>query len=180
MEAKDRLHSLFLSYLSRPATDRPLYRAIAQYRVHRIIELGVGTGQRAVRMIQLAALFHPPASVEYVGLDLFESRSAGDGPGMSLKMAYCLLGQTGARIRLIPGDLRLGLSRTANALGQFDLAVFSARQDPQAWFYLPRLLKDQTRVFLEQIAPGGKVSIRPVAADEIRALATASVLRRAA
>ena len=180
MQVKDRLHSLYLTHLSKPAADRSIYRAICQHRVRRILELGIGTGQRTARMIQLAARFHPLTSVEYVGLDLFESRSAGDGPGMSLRMAYRLLGQTGARVRLIPGDLYAGLMRTANALGQFDLVVSSARQDPLAWFYVPQLLHAQTQVFREQTAGGGGVSMRSVPADEIRALATASVLGRAA
>lgn len=184
MADTSRLRALYLSYLSTPTYDRPIYRAICRQRVRKILELGIGDGRRAVRMIELAGLFHPPPKIEFSGMDLFESRSAADGPGMSLKMAHRLLGRTGARVQLIPGDPYTGLAVAANRLGQLDLVVISARLDPRslapAWFYVPRLLHDSTRVFQERLLPGGRTSIRLVTADEIRTLVTASVVRRAA
>ena len=184
MARTSHLRAFYLSYLSRPTRDRAIYREICRRRVQRILELGIGNGQRAMRMITLAGLFHRPRDVQYSGLDLFESRSAADGPGMSLKMAHRLLGQTGARIQLIPGDPYAGLAEWANRLGQIDLVIVSARLDPlsldRAWFYVPRLLHDRTLLFQEQLLPGGGDSLRMVGPDEVRALATASVVRRAA
>lgn len=184
MAITSRLQAFYLSYLSTPASDHPIYRAICRHQVRRILELGIGTAQRAVRMIQLAGLFRPLPQIEFSGMDLFESRSAADGPGMSLKMAHRLLGRTGARVQLIPGDPYTGLARSANRLHPFDLVVISARLDPQslarAWFYLPQLLHDRTQVFQQRLLPGGGTCLRPVAAGEIRTLAAASVLRRAA
>jgi hypothetical protein len=179
-----RLRVFYLSFLSTPASDRPIYRAIRRQRVRKILELGVGTGQRAVRMIELAALSHPLSAIEFNGIDPFESRSAADGPGMSLKMAHRLLGRTGARIQLIPGNPSTALARSARFWGQFDLVVISARLDfrdlARAWFYVPRMLHDRTQVFQERLLPGGETTSRLVDADEIRALATAAVVRRAA
>ena len=179
-----RLRAFYLSYLSTPTSDRPIYRAICRQRVQKILELGIGTGQRAVRMIELAGLFCPLPEIEFSGIDLFESRSAAAGPGMSLKMAHRLLGRTGAGIQLIPGDPYTGLARAANRLGRLDLVIVSARLDPRslalAWFYVPRLLHDRTHVFQERLLPGGRTSLRLVAADEVRTLAAGAVLRRAA
>jgi len=179
-----RLRAFYLSYLSTPPSDHLIYRAICRHQVRKILELGIGTGQRSVRMIELAGLLHPPPQVELSGMDLFESRSAADGPGMSLKAAHRLLGRTGARIQLIPGDPYTGLARSANRLHPFDLVVISARLDPQslarAWFYVPQLLHDRTQVFQERLLPGGGTCSRLVPAAEIRTLAATSVLRRAA
>jgi hypothetical protein len=178
------LQAFYFSYLSTPTGNRPIYREICRRRVRKILELGVGDGQRSVRMIKLAGLFHPPPEVEFNGMDLFESRTAADGPGMSLKMAHRILGGTGSQIQLIPGDPYTGLARSANSLGKLDLVVVSARLHPRslvrAWFYVPRLLHDRTLVFQEQLRPGGQTSLRLLCFDEIETLAAASVMRRAA
>jgi hypothetical protein len=179
-----RLRALYLAYLSGPAEDRPVYRAIRRHRVRRILELGIGTGHRSRRMIELAGLRHSPPEIEFCGIDLFESRSAADGPGMSLKMAHRLLGSTAAHVRLVPAAPDAGLSQAANGLGQVDLLVVSARLDPEslarAWFYVPRLLHDGTCVFQERLPAGGRCSVHRLTGDEIHALARAAVLRRAA
>jgi len=107
-----------------------------------------------------------------------------DGPGVTLKMAHRLLHATGARVQLIPGDPFAGLSRTANSLGKVDLLVVSGRLDPQqlakAWFYVPRLLHEQSVVLMEKQLPGGHTSVRSAADDEIETLAAAAAGRRAA
>ena len=184
MGSISRLQAFYFSYLSSPTGNRPIYREICRRRVRTILELGVGNGQRAVRMIKLAGLFRPPPDIEFYGIDLFESRTAADGPGMSLKMAHRILGSTGAKIQLIPGDPYAGLARSANSLGKLDLMVVSARLHPRslgpAWFYVPRLLHDRTLVFQEQLRPGGRTSLHLLSSDELAALAAASVVRRAA
>ncbi len=185
MPNRNRLRIFYLSHLSKPTKDRPLYRAIHRQKARRILELGIGIGYRAVRMIEVANHGHPVGEIQFTGLDPFEARSAADGPGVTLKMAHRLLCATGARIQLIPGDPLAGLSRAANALGQFDLVVVSPRMDPRqlarVWFYVPRLLHERSEVFLERLLPGGQVSLRLVAHSEIEALAVvAAAGRRAA
>jgi hypothetical protein len=184
LASTSRLRVFYLSHLSKPASDRPIYRAICRERIRKILELGIGVGERAVRMIEVAGRFCSPREIEFSGTDLFEARSAADGPGVTLKMAHRLLGGTGARIQLVPGDPCAGLARVANGLGEVDLVVISARLAPQylarTWFYVPRLLHDRTQVFLEGLLPGGRKSLRLVTRDEIEALAAAAVSWRAA
>ncbi|MEX0711258.1 MAG: hypothetical protein WD278_02845 [Pirellulales bacterium] len=173
--------SIYLSYFSKPAQFRPLYRLIRKRRVRKILEIGVGTLERTVRMIELAGGRNGPAS--YTGIDLFELRSAAGRPGVPLKLAHRRLSRLAARARLIPGDPLTALARTANALGTFDLIVVSADQDPQsmskAWFYLPRLIKDGTCVLVEQSDPTGALQLLTVPEIERRA-ADAVPRRRAA
>jgi len=179
-----RVRTFYLSYLSNPSGDRLIYRTIARRRVQRILEVGVGVGQRASRMIEMAGRFCPVAEVRYVGIDQFEARSAMDGPGVTLKMAHRLLHATGARVQLIPGDPWAALSRTANSLGPVDLMVVSGRLDPRqlarAWFYVPRLLHERSVVLLEKLLPGGQSSLRLLPGDEIETLAAVAAGRRAA
>ena len=137
-----------------------------------------------MRMIEIASRFHSLPDIRYAGIDPFEARSAMDGPGVTLKMAHRLLHATGARVQLIPGDPFAGLSRKANSLGRVDLLVVSSRLDPRqlakAWFYVPRLLHEQSVVLIEKLLPGGHTSVRPAADDEIETLAAAAAGRRAA
>ncbi len=183
MPDTSRLRILYLSHLTTPASDRLIYRAIGRQRPRRILELGIGIGQRAVRMIEVAAHFTPIREIQFCGMDLFEARSAVDGPGVTLKMAHRLLKRTGARIQLVPGDPYLGLSRNANALGKVDLLVVSARHDPRqlarAWFYVPRLLHERSQVFLERVVPGGRRSVRLLDVSEIETWAAATARRAA-
>lgn len=186
------LKYLYLAYFSQPASDRSLYRAIRRNKVRRILEIGVGTGDRALRMINLALRGKSAEPVEYAGIDLFESRQEHDG--LSLKLAHRKLSQTAARIRLVPGDVYSALARTANVLAnQIDLIVISADQDPgslaKAWFYVPRMLHAQSLVYREEVAgavtpdvivqkPGKNLRLVPRA--EIDELARPQLRRRAA
>jgi len=175
---------LYLAHLSTPAADRTVYRAIGRRRATKILELGIGNGRRAVRMIQAAGHRIGTESVRYVGLDPFEARTAADGPGVTLKMAHRLLTSTGARVRLLPGDPLHSLAVHANQLGQYDLIVVSSRLDRASlagvWFYVPRLLHAKSQVMLESTALGGKLSLRSVSRREIESLASETAARRAA
>ena len=185
MPLAQKIRVLYLSYFSKPSVDRLVYRVVHRRQFRRIVELGVGFGWRAVRMIEVAALQNPIDRVSYTGVDLFEARTAVDGPGATLKMAHRLLTRTGARIRLVPGDPFTALSRAANALAGTDLVVISARQDPsalaRAWFYLPRMLHPGSHVLIEEPSDSraGPV-MRSIPADEINRRAAAASLQRAA
>ena len=149
------------------------------------MELGIGTARRAIRMIELAALGSSAASeVHYTGIDLFEARTAADGPGLSLKTAHRLMQATGARIQLVPGDPLSALARAANGLGPTDLVVISYCQDPEplahAWFYLPRLLHPGSVVYAERPLAAGGLAVQVVPAREIEQLAAGAASRRAA
>lgn len=144
----------YFAYFSLPASDRLVYRSLRKRPVQKILELGIGAGQRTLRMLELLREEQPASAISYAGIDLFEARSEEDGPGLSLKAAHTRLKATGARVRLVPGDPYSALARTANDIGAVDLIVISADQNrpslSRAWFYFPRMLHAETRVFLEE------------------------------
>lgn len=179
------LRRLHLSYFSSPAADRCLYRAIRRQRTARILEIGVGMGIRATRMIGLAAHFRPAAEVRYAGIDLFESGDTNSGTCMTLKGVYRRVKRTGAMVRLLPGDPYSALARSANDLVGTDLVVISPGTDPEAlsraWFYVPRLLHDGSAVFLQTATERpGRYRTRLVPRQEIDELAGPEPRRRAA
>ena len=184
MSSPSRLKLFYILHLSKPAANRLVYREIRRQQPRKILEIGIGAADRAELMIQLASEFHPAAELHYAGVDPFEGRSEQDGPGLSLREAHCRLKATGAKVQLVPGAAADGLSRVANMLGKVDLILFSAPSDSEqaarAWFYVPRLLHEQTQVFLDETRDAGQEPvIRSVSPSEIRALATVT-RRRAA
>ena len=157
-----RLQYLALAYFSRPKSDREVYRAIRKHGCHRFLEIGVGRGLRAQRMIDLALACHPQDQVRYVGIDLFEARPEPAG-GLSLKEAHRLFKARGIATQLVPGDPFSALARAANALREIDLVLISADQDAalleRAWFYLPRVLHPGSLLFQERANPDGTLSV---------------------
>ena len=152
--------------------------------MRKIVELGVGSGQRAVRMIEVARLASPRQDISYVGMDLFEGRSESDGPGLSLKAAYQFLRGVGARVQLVPGNPTESLVRTANSLGKIDLLIMPAELDSpspsRAWFFVPRMLHQRSVVFVEQAADNGQRALHVKPAAEIERMAAVGARRRAA
>jgi hypothetical protein len=179
-----QLRSLYLRYFSKPASDRPIYRAIRRHRMQKIVELGVGDGRRAMRMIEIARRASPQLDVHYVGMDLFEGRTESSGLGMSLKAAHQLLRGTGVRVQLVPGNPSDGLVRLANSLGKVDLLILPAELDSpefaRLWFFVPRMLHDDSVVFIDGPSDDGRRSLVTKPRHEIDRLATAGVGRRAA
>src|SRR5688500_11823052 len=98
-----RLKYLHLAYFSQPKHDRLIYRLIRRYRVRQIVEMGLGDGRRADRMIPLARNWAQGEPVRYTAIDPFELRS-GEEPVLTLKAAYRRLKATGARVQVVPGD----------------------------------------------------------------------------
>lgn len=179
-----RFKQLYLSYFSKPASDRAIYRTIARRKVRRIVEIGIGTGQRALRMIDLASRFGRGELIRYAAIDLFESRSPEASHGLSLKEAHRLLQTSAAKVQLIPGDPASALARWANSLQDVDLVVIAADHDERtlagAWFYLPRMLHAGSTVYLESRAPDSPgMALRVAGRSEIDQRAAAS-RRRAA
>jgi predicted O-methyltransferase YrrM len=178
-----RIRFVYLAYFSSPPPDRTLYRVIRCHGVRKILEIGVGTGLRAMRMIELAGQEAAAGDVHYTGIDLFEARSAGEGPVLSLKTAHQTLSKTGARIRLCPGSPHAALSRTANSLERADLVVIAASsglsQDDlgRAWFFLPRVLHPASLVYMEEEGGlgGQPPAFRQVPLNEIETRASAAL-----
>jgi hypothetical protein len=180
------LRSSYLVYFSQPASDRTLFKAMKGRPIRSIVEIGVSLGGRTERLLEVAAWQPECLPLKYTGIDLFDSRPAGQ-PKLSLKGAFHDLRATGATIRLVPGDPLSALSRTANALSGTDLLLVRGLQEPHslaaAWKYVPRMIHGGTLVFVEQNADSPKnAAWRQVPAAEITRLATAAgrALRQAA
>jgi predicted O-methyltransferase YrrM len=169
------IKDLLLAYFSRPAGDRVIYRAIRRRRPCRILEIGMGSGRRTRRMLEMALRHQPADQLRYTGIDLFETRPAGS-PALSLKEAHRLVKIAPIRAQLVPGDPYSALARTANSLQGLDLVVISADQDPasltRAWFYFPRMLGADGLVLQEQLdAKSGQITVQPIARETIEASA---------
>jgi hypothetical protein len=183
-----QLRLLYLCYFSKPIFNRPVYRAIRRYRARKIVELGVGDGYRAMRMIEVAWRTSPTPDVHYVGMDPFEGRTESSAPGLSLKAAHQLLrgsdNSTGVRVQLVPGSPSDGLVRMANALGKVDLLIVPAELDSpthaRLWYFVPRMLHERSLVFVDTPLPDGERSLRPKPRPEIERLALLGMGRRAA
>jgi hypothetical protein len=178
-----RLRCSYLAWFGKPAELRTLFRHERKHRPTRILELGIGAGQRAAKLIEVAAAMSRGGEIRYTGIDLFEMRKPEDGLGMSLKLAHRQLASTGAKVRLVPGDPLTALARTANSLGAHDLVLIAADQDraslEKAWFYVPRLLDATSTVFEEKVE-NGVSQWRVVPADEIKRLSSPPPRRQAA
>ena len=170
---------LWLTRLSRPAAERVIYRHVLRTAPTRIMELGLGLLGRTERLLGVATQLNP--AVQYVGLDRFEGRAAGDPPGVTLKEAHRRLHRLG-RVQLVPGNVDTSLSRLCNHLGVFDLVLIAAETDERhlerCWFFLQRLTTAGTHVLVER-RTGSKPRWDVLPKARIDELAAQAVLRRA-
>lgn len=184
MSTTSRWKTFYLTHLAKPAADRLVYRTILQEKIGRIVELGIGDGSRALRMIDAAARNHELQNIQYIGVDLFEGRSASDGPGLMLIEAHRLLKQTGVKIKLLPGDPCEMLVRSANMLNGIDLLLLSSPLEAESlermWFFVPRMLHERSIVLLESADAKGEKSFRRIELSEINQWAANSYRRKAA
>jgi hypothetical protein len=136
-------------------------------------------------MIRVAQRRFPGSQVRYAGVDQFEARVSGDGPGIPLKSAYQMLRATGANVRLLPGDPFSAISRAANSMAKVDLLVVSSGLDAQSlgqtWRYVSRILHGQSLVVCEQPKVGSRrAGFRILSARHVEELAERARGRRAA
>ena len=151
----------YLAYLSQPATDRVLYRSIEKRPIRSILEIGVGNGVRAERLLAVAARTESEAELRYTGIDLFEDRPAGT-EHIALKQAYQQLRQKHVKIQLVPGDPFSALARISNYVSGIDLVVVAGDQDAEsmtrAWIFVPRMIHAETLVFAQAADARGKLA----------------------
>ncbi len=151
---------VYLAYFSQPAGERFLYRGLRRWGCRSIVELGLGTGQRTERLLEQAERAAGGEKIRYTGIDLFEAREA-DSPGMTLKQAHQRFQGSQRRVQLAPGDPQMALSRLANTLLDTDLLLIQADQAGEAlalaWYYVPRMLHEGSRVFVERVTERGSV-----------------------
>ncbi|MGI9457291.1 MAG: hypothetical protein ACR2NU_12075 [Aeoliella sp.] len=161
MAAIGPLKYAYLALFSKPKRERLLYKHLRSIRGRRIVEVGIGSIDRAVRLVSVAQRFHHDNEVSYTGLDWFEEREVGAAP-MPLIHAHRQLQLTAARVRLVPGFPTATLPQIANSLQRTDLILISSQLNDAAldrvWFYLPRMCHSNTVVLRETLVSDGDES----------------------
>ena len=177
------ISSTWLLYFSQPAADRGLYGGVKGKSIRSVVEIGIGSGLRTQRLLEVLSWRADNLPLRYTGIDLFEARPQ-DQPGLSLKQAFHDLRPKHVTVKLVPGDPYSALLRVANSLAGTDLVIISADQDQEslerAWTYLPRILHNDSLIFREacESKPVGKApaksSYQKLTLLEIQRLAAAS------
>ncbi|MBI1901704.1 MAG: hypothetical protein HYS13_11420 [Planctomycetia bacterium] len=173
---------LYLAHLSKPKADRAVYRSFRGRSVVRILEIGVGSLERSVRLVGLAQAREGQA-VCYSAIDGFEMRPEGL-ERLPMKAAYQQLRAGGAKVRLIPGDLESALAHKSHELLGVDLLLISAPHVfgslDRAWFYVPRLLAPGAVVLVDWGTAGKQAGLKRLTPFEVEKLATPRITRLAA
>jgi hypothetical protein len=172
----------YLARFARPKGNRQLYRLVKRQRVCRVVEIGITDLSRAVSLIQVAQRF-AAEKVWYTGFDLFEARPAGR-EALALKETYRILRATDANVRLVPGMPNMSLASAANAHQNTDIILLgpdvSETDLKGAWFYVPRMLHENSIVLRERHNADGQVSFQAITRTQIAELASRDSMRRAA
>jgi len=150
------LRSSYLFYFAKPIAERALLKAIHQRPINAVLEIGVGTGARTKRLLEVLG-WSAKEPLKYTGIDLFEGRPQGTA-GLSLKEAFHNLKTPNVKMQFVPGDPSQALARTANMLTNTDLLVIANDHDGEAlakaWRFMPRMLHEQTLIFLQEPSVG--------------------------
>jgi hypothetical protein len=167
-----------------------------------IVEIGVGSATRSLRMFEAVGRYGSPAEVRYTGIDPFEgtrvqaripqkgepevSASAHPSPPsqqlgtLPLKEAYKLLRAAGPAVRLVPGEPGMALRMAAHPLASIDLVVidgaYSDSDLATAWRPIRTIMGDASRVI--RFAADGSGFIE-LGADDVERLATGPTSRAA-
>jgi hypothetical protein len=178
-----KIKRVWITHVAKPVGEVWIHKAILEKPVTKLMELGVDSGQRSLKLLQLIKEHQASQVLHYYAVDLFEGREdAGQEPGLSYKEAHKLLKSTGARIQLIPGTPLMALMRTANTIRDLDLLIINADQlGPeldQAWLYIPRMLAPHARIIVEE--PSTPAGYRYLTAAEIQQHSAAVQQRRRA
>ena len=143
---------LQLTNLSKPACDRGLYKAIKKHRVRSIVEIGMGSGERAKYLVQIAKKFAGDAPVRYTGIDLFEGRPDSQDE-LSLISVHRDMNKLEAKVQLVPGEPHQAMPRIANSHVRTDMIIISAGYDAtsleRSWYYMPRMIHANSVIFVQ-------------------------------
>lgn len=141
---------------SKPAGDRPLYRAVRHRKIQTVLEVNIGDARRSYRLVEWLRQQGNDGSLRYAAIDLFEM---GEQNQIELKTFHQQLSKRGVKPLPIPGTLVQGLPRAANSLGIVDLAIFDIAvgelQDPAVQATFHRLIGPDTLVMCRSDTGGG-------------------------
>ena len=167
------LKQLYYCYLSKPASDRAIYRLATELEISSVLEIGISSLERTCRMLEISHRFCEQP-IHYSGIDMFEAGVEGTAK-IGLKLAHVELKKTGAKVKLTPGDPYSSLSRTANLLSGIDLLLIGSHVDEESlsrsWFYIPRILKNDACIMLEKQNANGEISFDELTVQDVEALA---------
>ena len=143
---------LRMTWLSKPAPDRLIYKLIKRRNINSIVEIGMGDGSRCCNMLALAQKFNGDSKVKYTGVDLFDARGEGQSPLKLIEM-HRKLNAVDAKTQLVPGDLASALPRIANSHVRTDMVIISAgfnEEDFEATqMFLPRMMHPSSVVLIQ-------------------------------
>ena len=153
------LQRLYWRYLSKPANERDLFLHVLENPISSILEIGIGSGERAKRLLPLCSKPEGVAQIRYAGVDPFESASAGQ-PHLNLKQAHRMLAELGVKAHLIPGEPQSALPRVVSLVQPSDLILIDgvwdndsdAAKAVQTW--LPRVSHSQSAIFASKTVGG--------------------------
>jgi hypothetical protein len=174
------LQRLYWRYLFKPAEERALMLFVLENPIGSILEIGIGSGDRAKRLLPICTKPEGVAQIRYAGLDPFESAPEGTHH-LNLKQAHRMLAELGVKAHLIPGDIKSAVSRVAHMILPSDLVIIdgdwasdsdSGRAIEQ---WLPRLCHASSAIFASS-CKGGPLERIPSPANAV----DHSSLRRAA
>ncbi len=176
-----RLKSFHLRYLSKPKSDRILFRLVHRHACRSVVEVGLTDLTRTVKLLQGATWSRSERPVRYTGIDSFDAREENQPP-LTLKEAHRRLSAGSWKARLAPGPGRFVLRRLANELAETDLLLFSSHErleeDDDTWYYIPRMLHESSIVLVETVSAEGDARFQRVSVEEIERRAEAAARRR--
>lgn len=142
---------LYLAHFAKPKCDRSVFRSFKRNTITNIVEIGLRDVSFTTSIIETALKHCPDNKISYSGIDLFEARPP-EQEAFSLKDMHKRLSDKRLKVRLIPGDPMVGLSRFANTLTGTNMLIVSADVDcvamDNAWFYVPRMLDDSAVIYV--------------------------------
>lgn len=170
MAAASWFRYTYLAYFAHSKSNRQLYRLVKRNEVCRIVEIGISDLPRAVALIEVAQRYAGEKKVWYTGIDWFEARP-GNQPALTLKDAYRVLRATEANVRLVPGAPAPSLASAANAHQNTDLILLgpdvSETDLHGAWYYVPRMLNENSTILSERRAADGLTTFAPLTRSQI-------------
>ncbi len=176
-----RIQSFHLRYLSKPKSDRILFRLVHCYACRSVVEVGMTDLTRTLKLLQAATWARSDRPVRYTGIDSFDAREENQPP-LTLKEAHQRLAGSSWKARLAPGPGRFVLRRLANELAEIDLLLFSSRErleeNDDTWYYVPRMLHEASIVLVETISAEGDVRFERLGVEEVERRAESAARRR--
>jgi len=158
-----------------------LFREIRVRRPMQILEIGVWTGERARKMIELAARYHPLSDVHYHGFDLFETmdedkflKEISKQPP-SIEEVRQKLDLTRAHIHLYKGDTLDTLPQAISSLPPIDIAFIDGGHSLETiandWYWVSQKLRSGSVVvfddyWADRLDAGAKVTVDAIDRDE--------------